>query len=289
MSSTPLVAWSFALPSAIATRPSAMIGLCQWFAAGREATRPHARSSERRRAGHRYRRRRAGCRRATGDVPPVLFDQTGCRRPPLKSSPSVPALVETKTHLPFQTAGSENTSVGPGAGSDCSSPPGARVHARQPVQLQQAQDPVLPALDRVAAGQQRGARRAEVEVAGVQLHVVRGRPVAEQLRRIGREHEHAVAPVRAAVPRRVAGRDDEVAVRRIDGGAVSRPDRRVARRSTCSGRSARAVGAERVPDVRDPAGGFRTSSRRDPGTAGRRRCSRRSSRSRGRARRSATT
>jgi len=60
---------------------------------------------------------------SAGDVPPVWFDHPGCSLPPLKSSASVPALVETNTQLPFQTAGSEKTSLGPGAGSVCSSPP----------------------------------------------------------------------------------------------------------------------------------------------------------------------
>ena len=196
------------------------------------AARPRARSSARRRARRRRRRRRAASRRRPATFRRCWFDQTGCSRPPLKSSASVPALVATKTHLPFQTAGSEKTSVGPGAGSDCSSPPVVAFDARQPVQLQQAQDPVLAALHGVAVRQQRRARRAEVDVVVVQLLVVRRRVVAQQLRRVGREHEHAVAPVRAG--RRTARCRSRRRGRRSPGRPPRRSATRSPSRSRCS-------------------------------------------------------
>ena len=113
---------------------------------------------------------------------------------------------------------------------------------------------------------------------------VRRRVVAEQLRRVGGEHERRVAPVRAAVPRGVARRDEQLAGRRIDDGARAAPDRRVARAAARRHDQRVPVGAERVPDVRAPCRSRARSSRRGPGTAARRRCSRRSSRSRGRPR-----
>ena len=115
----------------------------------------------------------------------------------------------------------------------------------------------------------------------VELVLVRRRPVREQALRIRREHEHAVAPVRAAVPGRVAGRHEEVARRRVDDRSRAAPDRGVAR-----------LAARRLDQlVRSGRRVQTTRSGRSPGsaettwpcTAARRRCSRRSQRARGRA------
>ena len=222
--------------------------------------------------------RRAGRRRSPGSLPLVPFDHACCRWPPRSCHASVPAPSATKTQVPFQTAGAEKRSVAPGR----------RLCLQQ---LQRAASragsslPVLAALHEVAAREQRRARSSRGRgrcafssswLAGVQWPT--------HARRIGRQHDHAVAEVRPAVVGRVAGGDEQVAGCGIDDGARARPDRRVARAARRRLDDRVPVGAERVPHVSDVTVLRARASRRGPGRAARRRCSRRSSRSRGRAR-----
>src|SRR5207248_7179481 len=107
---------------------------------------------------------------------------------------------------------------------------------------------VLPALDGEATAEQRRRGRAEVDVARVQPRLVGRRPVLEQLAGVRRQLEHAVAPVRLAVPSPVAGRDEELAAAGLYDDAGTRPDRRVALRARGRLDDRVPVAAERVPD-----------------------------------------
>ena len=78
--------------------------------------------------------------------------------------------------------------------------------------------------------------------------------MTQQAPGVGREHERTVAPVRLPVVRRVAGRNDQIAVGRIDSGAVPRPDRRVTLVTAARDDQGVPVAAERVPDVDDLPG-----------------------------------
>src|SRR5438045_9282202 len=100
MSNTPVVAWSFALPSATATRPSATIGLCQ-------CTEPDGSVANSRPLVGTYTwieplpATYSSEPATTVAVTPVHFDQTRCRRSPFKSSASVTTSVARNDHLPF--------------------------------------------------------------------------------------------------------------------------------------------------------------------------------------------
>ena len=149
MSSTPLVSWSFELPSAAATRPSTTIGLCQ--CASPIGSRADLLARRRRVDGDRAapldveqaaREHRA---RAAVAVRPDLV------QPPAREPPGGRAVeVARNTHVPFQVAGSEKRSVGPGTGTVCSSPPVVALTPASAREPEQAQLAVLAALDEVA-------------------------------------------------------------------------------------------------------------------------------------------
>src|SRR5581483_10021397 len=67
------------------------------------------------------------------------------------------------------------------------------------------------------------------------------------------EADDGVAEVRAAVPRRVPGRDEDLPVRLVDDGARAAEDRAVARAAARWFDQAVPVRAERVPDVQELA------------------------------------
>ena len=100
MSSTPVVAWSFAFPSGSATRPSTTIGLFQW---------PPPRGERRdERAGRRPVDVEPAARRSythsrppatTGLVPPVPLRHAMRRWPLLKRTPAVPPLSPANSHV----------------------------------------------------------------------------------------------------------------------------------------------------------------------------------------------
>ena len=196
------------------------------------------------------------------------FDQTRRRRPCVEAPGSRPAAArdERPGALPDRRLAEERRSSR--GGTVCSSPPVRAFDAGEPAQLQQPQLAVLAALQRVAAGEQRRARRAEVGVGHVQLVLIRRASSGASSFDASGESTSTLSPQSVrAVPRAVPGRHHEVAGRRVDGGAVARPDRRVARRAGARDDQPAAIAAERVPDVRDPPRAPRTSSRRAPGRA----------------------
>ena len=141
--------------------------------------------------------------------------------------------------------------MAPGVETVCSSPPSFPSASR--LDVDEPQLPVLAALHRRQPVAEPGRRRrAEVEVARLELGLVRRRPASEQLR-VLREPEQRVAPVRLAVERAVAGRDEQRAGLRLDDGAAASPDRGVAPGATARDDQLRVVGAERVPDVQQLA------------------------------------
>ena len=254
MSSTPLVAWSFAFPSGIATRPSATIGLCQWTTPIGSVGDLAGRSSARRRGWRRALRRRAAPPATHRDRAAVAVRPRRMQAAALEAAaPPCPRSSRRRPTCPFQTAGSREDdrsarAPGPSAARRRSSAftPGSAM------QLQQPQHAVLAALHGVAA---RRAAPALVEPRStslrVQLRLVRRRPVREQPRRVGRQDEHAVAPVGATVERA------RCRSRRRGRRCRDRPRRRSATRSPSRSRSQVdglddlvPVGAERVPDVR---------------------------------------
>ena len=181
----------------------------------------------------------------------MSFDQAECRRPPRSTPAAVPAAVATKTQVPCQTAGSEKISWPPGVGTVCSSPP---VWRSRPAggAAEQPELPVLPALHRRSrrratpgsSSRDRGrSRSGAADRSASSAGAAATRPARARAR---------CRPSRCCRSTALAGRDDEVAVRGIDGGAVSRPDRRVARGARARRDQPVPVRAERVPDVRDP-------------------------------------
>ena len=58
--------------------------------------------------------------------------------------------------------------------------------------------------DPLRPGQDGRSGASEIVIAGAQLGLIGGRPVVQETARVGRELEHAVAPVGAAVERAVA-------------------------------------------------------------------------------------
>ena len=97
-------------------------------------------------------------------------------------------------------------------------------------QSQQAERTVLATLDREACDQ-RGRGAPEVDVAAVQIRLVRRRVARDQPRCVGRELEHAVAPVGLPVVMAVSRRDEQVARRRVDDRSGASPDRGTAFRA----------------------------------------------------------
>ena len=121
-----------------------------------------------------------------GLVPPLPFDQASCRVPLRSRHAAVPLWVARKTQLPRQVAGSEKRSVGPGTWTVCSSPPvSAFTPARRESESRRSR-PSLPPWTN-PPDEQRRRRRAEVEIARVQLRLVLRRPVGEQPLPVGRQ------------------------------------------------------------------------------------------------------
>ena len=127
-----------------------------------------------------------------------------------------------------------------------------RPGTAQPREREEPDPPVLAALRDELRRQVDGRRGAEVLVAVVQFLRVRRRVVADELR-LRREDDHGVAPVGVAVPGRIARRHEELAAARDDDRARASPDRRVARRAPRRHEEMVRAGAERVPDVQEPA------------------------------------
>src|SRR6266513_2519317 len=126
MSSTPLVAWAFALPSGSAIIPSITIGLFQ-------CPPPQVRSASCTPVSDRYTRspppgsytkRRVST--TTGLVPALRFPQTGCSWPLLNRHAAVPPPSAAKSQVPVaprSTAGELNRSLPLGVDTTCPSPP----------------------------------------------------------------------------------------------------------------------------------------------------------------------
>ena len=208
------------------------------------------------------------------------FDHTDRRRPP--DEPPAPACRRRPRRtptLPCQTAGSLNRAAPPpGVGNGLQLAAGRRVHSRQPCRAGAAAAgrPSRPG-PRSRRSRSAGLVEPRSRSESFRCCLVGGRPVAEELRTRRARARARCRPSRCLpFQRRVPGRDDEIAGGGIDGRAVSRPDRRVAGRAGAGCDQRVPVRAERVPDVVDRPRLLRTASRRAPGRAERRRCSRRS-------------
>ena len=129
-------------------------------------------------------------------------------------------------------------------------PPRARRAAVERVETEHLQEAVLATLHDEAAVQEHRRARAEVGVARVQLLLVGRRVHLADLQRRHRQLDDAVAEVRGPVVRRVAGRDEQVSAR-LDDGAGTAPDGRVARVARRRVQDPAPVGAQRVPDRHD--------------------------------------
>ena len=255
MSSCPLVAWSFAFhrdrDPAVGDDRALPV-----HRAGRQC-RDLASARRRRRRGWRPTRRHRGATPATtGAVPSVRFDHTGCSRPPLNSQRlPCPPPVATNTHFPFQTAGSEKTSVAPGADIVCSSPPVVAFTPGEPMQLQQPQHAVLPALHDVAAGSSAGPVEPRSTSAPFSCAWFAGVQCRSRREASG-ESTSTLSPqfVRAVRTARCRWRR----ARSPLPGSTTAPCRAqiaesLAQQVRRRDHSCRSL-AERVPDVRDPAG-----------------------------------
>src|ERR687887_2145089 len=120
------------------------------------------------------------------------------------------------------------------------------------LEVEDAQEPVLPALDDEARGDEGGRGTPQIDVARVQILLVLGRVAPEQAAGVGRELEDAVAPVGRPVPFAVPGRDEEVARAGLDHDSSAPPDGRSALRARRRIEQALAIAAERVEDVDEP-------------------------------------
>ena len=140
---------------------------------------------------------------------------------------------------------------------------------------EQADQAVLAALRQKVAAQQHRRGRSDVEVAIVELGIVRRSVVAEHLGGVGVELDGRVAPVGLAVVGAVAGGHEDVAGRGIDHRPGAAPDRRSRVSARVGIEQAGAVAAERVPHMQQLAGLRRRESPRGPGREADRRYSRR--------------
>ena len=204
--------------------------------------------------------RRAGRRRRTGLVPAgVVRPRLRAAARPRASRPPCRAEVATNTQVPFQIAGAENRSVGPGTGTVCSSPPacasapaGARAGAA-------AASPSLPPCTKKPPASSAGAVEPRSRSVAFSSLLVRRRPVPEQpLARPARGRARCRP---SSSCRRTARCRWRRGGRRSPGsttGADAAPDRRVARVAGRRLDQLVAVGAERVPDARRccPVDGF---------------------------------
>ena len=289
MSSTPVVAWSFALPSATATRPSATIGLCQWTLPVRELSRPAGRSSGRRRRRRRRLRRREGCRRRPATCRRRGSTTPACSRPPRRSSASVPASVDEEHPfaLPHRRLAEHVDAARDGQRLQLAARP--RAGPRQAMQVEQPELPVLAALHREPAAS--GTRGSSSRDRDRTCSGARGRRASSGAA-AGTRRTRARARCR---PSRSCRRTARCRSRRPASRWRDRPRRRSATRSPS--RSTRSVFGT-ISACRSEQSEFHTCAIR-PGRlrhrhdvplvrTARRRCSRRSWRSRARCTRSAT-
>ena len=253
MSRTPLVAWSFELPSA-----------------GGDAAVDDDRALPVRIADRQRRRRCLPGRRRVDVDPAAPLDVEEAAgehraraavavRPDLVQAAALRAArrpcraeVARNTQVPCQVAGSEKRSVGPGTGTVCSSPPVVGVRRRRASRAAAA-----------AAGRPcRPGRSSRPRAAPARSSRDRGRcgsarpgspasSASAAASPSGESTSDAVAPVRLAVEGAVAGRDEQVAGRRVDDRRRAAPDRRVARRARRGLDDPVPVRAERVPDADD--------------------------------------
>ena len=182
------------------------------------------------------------------------------------------------------TAGALKSSPPPGSASVWTSPPSVWCEEGPWPSKRESEStrmhPVLAADEHAILAEQGGRARAQIAVAGVQLGLIGGRELLAQPQRGHGQLEHAVTEVAGAVPRAVAGVDQQAAARR------ARSPRPRARGSPSRSRAAArhdqgaAVRAEGVVDGRDATARFVRSAPRGPGRGGCRRSSR-SSRRRG--------
>ena len=154
--------------------------------------------------------------------------------------------------MPDRRLGEHGTAAGRPGGRDLPAEVAARgmLPAVQPVEVEQPEHAVLAALEDEVLREDRGSGAAQVEVGEQEPLLVARRVALERLQR-RRELEHAVAPLRAAVPEAVGGRDEQVPGG-IDGGGDPSPDAAVGSGAARRADDRRAVTAEDVEDARRP-------------------------------------